>query len=405
MHKKNIEQPKQINALKDEGFLNKKRVLFVTPTACMEKSSGGGIVTLERLRALLGCSEVHVLTMSVDDLARQCFPSVSWHVAGNLKNKNLNNLIQSYLDKLPLSVWRNTSTELLELALNLAKFSWDCIYVDHWLMIEVAKIFDGNNKVLHLHNAEPEVFFRASKNASFIRKILMLAEAYRCANYLRNNTLKFQELHLLSNDDAARLAERAIKHPITRVFLPAVSFNETKRASFEIRRNEVLFIGTLSWHANEEGLEWYATKIVNLIANNISHQIVGGGANARLVSILSEHPKIVIHGYVDDLEPLYQSAKCLAAPLLSGSGIKIKIINALARGLPVVTTSVGIEGFPTGYQEAIMLADTPSAFAKEVEKLMNDNFLWTKSSQAALDYFEQHFSGNKFQQWAEACIL
>lgn len=391
---------------KIEEILNtRKNILFITPSVQMEKSSGGGKVTIERLNALVLYHNVTVLTMSVDDTARQYFSGVSWHVNGSLKSRNPSVLLKSYFKGLPLSVFRNTANESINVARGLSKVKWDLIYIDHWLMIEVAGVIKNCYSILNLHNAEPEVFFSASKTANNIKKIFMLIEGYRSATYLQKKISNFNCLHLLSNDDAAKLKIRGISHPNTKVFLPSVNKPNIEIAPIENRRHEVLFIGTLSWYANEEGIIWYIKNVLNYLDSYPTHQIIGSGASENLTSMVSKIPEISALGYVDNLEPFYQSAKCLIAPLKSGSGIKIKIIDALARGLPIVTTPIGIEGFPPGYQESIFVTNTPKEFAKAIESITNDDQLWANASKNALNYFNEHFSGIVWKNWSKELIL
>lgn len=379
----------------------KRFILFITPEVQVDTESGGGAVTLERIGELEQHHKVTVLTLHVDSSARERFPSVNWYVAGKRRTRNSFTLLQSYLKSLPLSVWRNTTPEGLSTANALNSSHWDMVYVDHWLMIEAALQVRSPKKILHLHNAEPELFFRAARTAHIPGKLVMWNEGRRSAAYLLKHIDKFDGLHLLSKDDAEALKSRKISHPNTRIFLPAAAQQKTQVAAFEDRQNEALFIGTLSWHPNEEGLSWYVKNVLPKTDPALHHQVVGGGANEKLQAILGLPTGLTAHGYVDDIEVFYQTAKCLVAPLLSGSGIKIKIVNALARGLPVVTTPVGIEGFPPGFDSAIAVAATPAAFAREVEILCRDRQAWQNASKNGYSYFKTHFLGRQWQKWAE----
>jgi len=162
-----------------------------------------------------------------------------------------------------------------------------------------------------------------------------------------------------------------------------------------------LFIGTLSWHANQEGLHWYARDVLPLLSKHIKFDVIGGGASQSLSAELNSHSNVTMHGYVNQVESFYSKVRCLVAPLLSGSGIKIKILHALARGLPIVTTKIGVEGFPPGYEKAILVSDNPNEFAENVKILLKDENLWSDSSLAARQYCKQHFSGVEWQSWVQ----
>ncbi|TXG76613.1 glycosyltransferase [Patescibacteria group bacterium] len=379
----------------------KKKVLFITPVVHAAKSSGGLHVTLERLSSLANEAEVTVLTLSVDENAKGLYKNVEWVTGGSLRPKSLLNLLYSYYVGLPLSVWRNTNSEILKKAKSLSAKSFDIVYIDHWLMAEAGLTCIAKHKVLHLHNAEPEIFARAAVNASLPTRFVLNWESRRCATYL-SRVMKFvDELHLLSEDDRKCLSKRNIHHKLTRVFMPAVNYEQPNTASFSERECSTLFIGTLSWHANQEGLHWYARDVLPMLPKDIKFDLIGGGASQSLLDEYNSYNNVKMHGYVNQVEPFYAKARCLVAPLLSGSGIKIKILHALARGLPIVTTKIGIEGFPSGYEKAILVSDNPVEFAENVKTLLNNQTLWYESSLAARQYCKQHFSGVEWQSWVQ----
>jgi glycosyltransferase involved in cell wall biosynthesis len=378
-----------------------KKVLFLTPIVHAAKSSGGLHVTLERLSSLANGADVTVLTLSVDKEARDLYQNVEWVTGGSLRPKSLLNLIYSYSAGLPLSVWRNTTPELVDNAKSLSTKTFDVAYIDHWLMAEAGLACASKHKVLHLHNAEPEIFARAAINASLLTRIVLNLESRRCATYLNRVVQFVDELHLLSEDDKKCLSMKNIHHKLTRIFMPAIDYVQPNTTSFAEREYSTLFIGTLSWHANQEGLHWYARKVLPLLPKGIKFDLIGGGASQSLSSEYNPHSNVTMHGYVNEVESFYSKARCLVAPLLSGSGIKIKILHALSRGLPIVTTKIGIEGFPPGYEKAILVSDNPIEFAENVATLLENENLWLEASLAARQYCKQHFSGEEWQSWVQ----
>jgi glycosyltransferase involved in cell wall biosynthesis len=379
----------------------KKKILFITPTVHAGTSSGGLHVTLERLSSLANAADVTVLTLSADDIARNLFPGVMWVTAGFLLPKSVLNLFYSYSAGLPLSVWRNTAAAIVDEVKRLNVTNFDIVYIDHWLMGEAGLVSTAKHKVLHLHNAEPEIFERAAFNAPLLTRLVLHLEARRCASYLRKIVQLVDELHLLSEDDRICLEARNIEHEITRIFLPAVKCAQSIISSFAERECSTLFIGTLSWHANQEGLHWYGRAVLPLLSNGVRFDVIGGGASQALRDQFRSQANVNIHGYVEQVEHFYSKARCLVAPLLSGSGIKIKILNALSRGLPVVTTAIGVEGFPLGYERAILVSDDPIQFAAHVKNLLENEKLWSETSFAASEYCRQHFSGVEWKAWTQ----
>jgi glycosyltransferase involved in cell wall biosynthesis len=115
---------------------------------------------------------------------------------------------------------------------------------------------------------------------------------------------------------------------------------------------------------------------------SVSFQIVGSNVPADIETLHSEHFNIV--GYVDDLAPIFAKTRVLVAPLFIGAGIKGKVIDALANGIPIVTTSVGAEGLPIANGVNAFVADSPQEFAEAITKLVQDDELWGSIRSAAI---------------------
>jgi glycosyltransferase involved in cell wall biosynthesis len=84
---------------------------------------------------------------------------------------------------------------------------------------------------------------------------------------------------------------------------------------------------------------------------------------------------VQLTGWVPEIDPFVQESRLLAVPMRAGSGMRVKILEAMARGLPVVSTSVGCEGIGVVSGEHLLLADTPDAFADAVLRLLADDVL------------------------------
>ena len=102
-------------------------------------------------------------------------------------------------------------------------------------------------------------------------------------------------------------------------------------------------------------------------------------------------PRVEIAGWVEHLGPVLDDARVAVAPLRYGAGLKLKTVEAMAQGLPVVTTSVGAEGMATGGPH-LLIADDSQAFAAHIVALLRDDALWTQTSDAGIAFVEQHYA-------------
>ena len=147
----------------------------------------------------------------------------------------------------------------------------------------------------------------------------------------------------------------------------------------------VLFIGSYSHKPNSVAAEFLIKKIWPFVHKQIpkSTLIIAGSSPDRIPSFGENTPGVTFTGFVEDLEDLYKKSRVVCAPILSGSGTRIKIIEAAAYGKPIVSTAIGAEGLEMNNGHEIFLCDDPKSFAEACIKLLNDHELCTRVGMAA----------------------
>ena len=158
------------------------------------------------------------------------------------------------------------------------------------------------------------------------------------------------------------------------------------------RREGIMFIGSFEHPPNEDAVVWFVKEIFPLVRSalgNVKFYIVGNSPTKAVKSLENEH--IIVTGYVPDVDPYFKNSRVFVSPLRYGAGLKGKIGQAMAYGLPVVTTSIGAEGFICS-PEPFKIADTPSEFAHWVVQLYKDRNLWAKYSELGRECIRSHFS-------------
>jgi GT2 family glycosyltransferase len=158
-------------------------------------------------------------------------------------------------------------------------------------------------------------------------------------------------------------------------------------------RRDLMFVGGFQHPPNLDAAEWLIDEIMPRVRRDIP--------DARLHIIGSRMPEslrerrcegVVMHGYVEDLGPYLEGCRLSVAPLRYGAGVKGKVNQAMAWGLPVVATACAAEGMYLADGEDVLVADTTEAFAAAIVRAYNDEALWTKLSDGGLANVEQHFS-------------
>ncbi|MFX0195941.1 MAG: glycosyltransferase [Candidatus Hodarchaeota archaeon] len=163
--------------------------------------------------------------------------------------------------------------------------------------------------------------------------------------------------------------------------------------NFEKRKN-MMFVGGFAHPPNVDGILWYSEKIFPRILEklpNIKFYIVGSNPGEQILNLASSN--VVVTGYLtdDELVKLYNEVKLIVIPLRYGAGVKGKTVEAMYHGVPIVTTSAGIEGLQN-IEEIIEPHDSEEDFATEVLNIYNDNEKLQKISQSYVEYVKRFCS-------------
>ena len=147
----------------------------------------------------------------------------------------------------------------------------------------------------------------------------------------------------------------------------------------------VLFLGTMTYHPNEDAALYFCQEILPLVRleldGGITLDIVGKAPSQR-VRDLAEADRVTVVGGVPAVEPYYAAADFVVVPIRYGGGTRIKILEALALGRPVVSTTIGAEGLDLRDGAHILLADTPADFARHCVALARDPDLRTRLAES-----------------------
>ena len=159
-------------------------------------------------------------------------------------------------------------------------------------------------------------------------------------------------------------------------------------------RQGLLFVAGFGHPPNVDAAYWLVEKILPRIRERIPLvplQLVGSNPTAEVEALACDGIRVT--GYVDDsaLLSLYQSSRVVVAPLRFGAGVKLKVLEAMAHGVPIVTTSVGAQGLP-GLKEVIPVSDDPQHIADAIVDLLVDDNRWSTVSKAAKGYIRDQFS-------------
>jgi GT2 family glycosyltransferase/glycosyltransferase involved in cell wall biosynthesis len=167
-----------------------------------------------------------------------------------------------------------------------------------------------------------------------------------------------------------------------------------------------LFIGGFEHTPNEDAVLWFCAEIMPKLLSELpdtTFHIIGSKMPASIHALASD--QVITHGYVENVEPFFESCLLSVAPLRFGAGVKGKINQSMSFGVPVVSTSIGAEGMHLTHEKNILLADGPDQFAQQVVRLHRDRELWATLSRSSLQNIEEHFSRTTAKRHLEELLL
>ena len=234
-----------------------------------------------------------------------------------------------------------------------------------------------------------------SRNRDFIKALRLKNESTIYFNMETKSIPGYDQIFTCSHHDKDVLQNRFPNKVIT--VLPNVVSIPKKARSH--RANQVLtmlFVGTIGYYPNADALLFFADQIAPILRKNSRQQwhlrVVGTLPKNKWIKRLEHFPEIKFSGWVKDLAHEYDTADIVVAPIRGGGGTRIKILEAFAHGVPVVSTSKGVEGLDVENGIHLLIEDDAGLFAKACIRLMTDHLLGDEISRRALSLVSSKYS-------------
>lgn len=373
------------------------RVLFLTPRQLDRPRSGGTIKSAALLAHLESRHHVDVVCLRGPNERRWDRSAGEVVTVPLERGRSLRHLLSSYVTRVPLSIERNrsrnvaTNTEQV-----VAAGAYDAVFVDGWLMAQYVPEAFAGARLLHEHNAEHVMWRRQMElETNPVRRGLVRLEARRVRRYERAVLGRFDIVFAVSEPDRDALA--ALGLPSERIrLLPNVADPSLleRPELMPVAAPILLFLGTLSWPPNEEGLSRFVRDELPRLFERVPAArllVAGSGAREGLIRTVHESRGVEYAGPVEDDEHLYTRARCFVDVGIGGSGTKVKVLNALARGLPVVTGPDGVAGLEVTPGEHLLVADDRERLLGSLVRVLGDDELWMTLSRNGRDLVRRRY--------------
>jgi glycosyltransferase involved in cell wall biosynthesis len=246
--------------------------------------------------------------------------------------------------------------------------------------------------VLDEHNIEYEIVKRtAEAEGSAARRIYSAINWRKVKHEELDAWRRFDGVALTSQRDEELLKRDAPGIP-TRVVPNAVDLDEFRPNATQVEPNTLLFFGALDYHPNVEGMQYFLAEIWPLLTREHPQvKLVVVGRNPPPTLLSRRGPQVEFTGYVDDPRPYLDSAAAVIVPLRIGGGTRFKIVEAMAKAKPIISTTIGAEGLNAENERHLLIGDDPSSFAKQAGRVLRDPAFAATIGGAARQFAERQY--------------
>lgn len=359
--------------------MNRPRVLFISPYPIYPPIHGGGVFMYHTVRELSSSCEVHAIVM---------LDSASQREANERELSKYCRTLEFYVRTADRDPHVASTTPHAVHEFQRPEIEWliqrqtllhriDVIQLEYTQLGQYSRHF--NRLVCALF--EHDVYFQSiGRSLPFFRSPIDRLKAR--FEYLR--AIRF-ELRLLPNCDQIQVCTIENKRYLES-FLPDLSarIDSGMRAGIDSRAyaypggprrpHTMLFLGSFRHTPNQVALEWFARHVLPLVVEKLpgARLLVAGSDPPPRHAFPDPAGAIEWLGFVEDIQPLFASCALFVCPIRSGSGVRVKLLEAFASGIPVVSTYIGAEGLARKDGEFCALSDDPAGFAAKTVELLRD---------------------------------
>jgi polysaccharide biosynthesis protein PslH len=393
------------------------KILFITENIPYPLDSGGRIRSFHMLRALASKHDVTLLTSSNTPATIAClalFRSFCADVrVAHIKSPGITYqtflLANAVRFRRPFLLFRHYHTTLAKLICHVVQGRhFHAVHYDHLDSTIYSRFIPhAMHSLLDEHNIVSNQFLTTAKtHPSQLLRILLRAASLNLQRYESMQCSKMTHCFVCSDFDRHFLLHMSPDAQVS-IIPNGVDISHFSPISFAAGigekkiPNSLIFIGSLDYAPCSIAVEYFLKDILpplRRLVPTVSFCIVGANPSARLRRLAESIPGVTLTGRVPDTRPYLAQSHLSVVPLKSGSGTRLKILEAMAMGLPVVSTTIGAEGLNFRHEHDLLLADTPQDFAVAIARLLENPLLAEQIRKNALCLVKNKYTWEIAQQ-------
>ena len=238
------------------------------------------------------------------------------------------------------------------------------------------------------------LFEQYKKTTSPIKRFRYWLTWTKHKHFLKSVLKHFKAVTVVSQQENNLLTEAIPEHPTLEVIPNCINITDYESINEKPQPNSIIFTGAFTFEPNYEAMLWFVKDVLPIIQKKIpdAHLSITGNHGERT---LHPNPNVTLTGFVEDIRPYIARSMCSIVPILSGGGTRLKILEAMALGTPVIATTKGAEGLDLQPGEQILVADSAQGFANAVISVLSEPKIHQKLSTRALQQVSEHYNWPK----------
>jgi sugar transferase (PEP-CTERM/EpsH1 system associated) len=379
------------------------RILYFSPRQCWPRDTGAKLRDYYLASQLAARCAVTYLGLRDSSEAPSAPPAESgfaaYHSAAREPAYTVSKLVRGLIGPTPLTVLNYSSTHVSStLAEILQAGSFDAVQIEGIHLsayLPVIRAAASRPVILaDWHNIESEILHRYSQvNPSPLRR----AYAWRTANLLQRAETRFLtacDVHTVTSErERVRLQSR---NPAVEIHVIPngvdVQYFGGQELDAAAPRTNLLFAGSMDYSANIDAVVWFVNNMWPELSQQnpaLSFAIVGRDPTPEVRALAGD--RVSVTGTVPDVRPYYSGALAAVVPLRFGSGTRLKILEAMAAGIPVISTRLGAEGLDLEDGTHLLIADSASEMIAAVCRLADSPELWQRLSRSGREVVSRSY--------------
>lgn len=284
-------------------------------------------------------------------------------------------LLKSFFDARPYNVMRFWSQTFAEMLTDLVKKeNFDVIQLEGSylsLYIKVLRAHSSAPIVLRSHNVEHQIWARhAAAEGNFVKRSYLKMLAPKIARFELNHRDSYDGIAAITDQDADWYRKNDFSS-IVRTVSAGVDLERFDSANPPAFQPKICFLGSLEWKPNEQGLLWFLEHVWDSLHElHPESELHVAGKNPPSHLRQMDIPGMTFHGMVPDAAEFLDRYHIFIVPLLSGGGMRIKILEAMANGKCVISTAVGAEGIPAVNEKEIYIENEAADWFARLTNLL-----------------------------------